>query len=121
MPFRLWYYSVRVLAPILFFAVALGLVLPRPWIVRFVFNPALYAIIALGSAGGIMGLLMVFGRLRMLCPFCGRYGVVFGTNTRGLWLECNDCGVIHGTGFLKLRLARRQDYQEHEADDDAED
>ncbi len=115
MPFRLWYYGARLVAPILFAAVFFGAIFPKPWIVQFVFNPALYVLIALCCIGGVMGILMAFGRLRMRCPFCARYGLVGGNKTDGLWLKCNDCGFVHGAGLLKMRFVRDRENQNDEA------
>jgi hypothetical protein len=53
-----------------------------------------------------LGILMSFGRLRMACPFCGRSGRVGGSKAHGMWMECDSCGLIHGSGPFRLRIMR---------------
>ena len=84
MSFRLWYYAARVLAPVLSGAVLFGAIFPKSRIVQFVVNPALYVLIALCCIGGVMGIFLAFRRLRMRCPFCGRYGRVGGNGVHPL-------------------------------------
>ena len=65
---------------------------------------SLILLVLLCLTGAIMGILMAFGKLKMKCPFCYTYGQVNGNKKDGMWMECSDCGIIHGTGLLKLKL-----------------
>lgn len=106
MPFRLWYYLVQVVFPLLFVTVFLGMALPDSVVTGAVYRPALIGLIVLGVVGGLLGIALAAGRLRMRCPFCGRYGAVGGSKSAGLWLDCNGCGLVHGAGPLRMWLVR---------------
>ena len=108
MPFRVWYYLAKVAGPILLGAVGFGLALPRNPVATVIYRPALFCLIALCLTGALLGGALAFGRLRMRCPFCGRYGLVGGNKEDGLWLYCDDCGCVHGAGIFGLRLVREQ-------------
>lgn len=106
MPFRVWYFLGNVAGPILLGAVILGMVLPSNPVTTVIYRPALVCLIVLCLAGAFLGILMAFGRLRMRCPFCGRHGFVRGSQEDGVWLQCDHCGCVHGTGLFGLRLIR---------------
>jgi hypothetical protein len=108
MPFRLWFYLVKIVAPLLFGVLFLTWALPRNPLGEVFYRVALYSLIALGVTGALMGLLLVLGWLRMRCPFCGRYGPVGGSKEDGLWLDCTRCGLVHGAGLFRLRLVREK-------------
>ena len=113
MPFRLWFYLAKVGVFILFavifatFSASSESVMGR---VRFI---ALCILVSLGLIGAFMGILMAFGRLRMLCPFCGKSGRVGGSKREGMWMVCETCGFVHSSGPLGLKIVRE------EIDDDA--
>jgi hypothetical protein len=109
MSFRVWYYTCRVLVPIVFGTILFGLLFPGPWVTPFVFRPVLYVLVTLGCVGGAMGVLMVLGRLRMLCPFCTAYGLAKRNKSGGIWLECKEGGIVRGTG---LRMIRHSDHRD---------
>lgn len=47
-----------------------------------------------GFAGGVMGLLFAFRRLKMGCPRCGARSRVTGGNRDGMCLDCPSCGEL---------------------------
>ena len=65
---------------------------------------SLILLILLCLTGAILGILMSLGKLKMKCPFCSSYGQVYGNKKEGMWMRCPKCGLIHGTGLLKLKL-----------------
>ena len=106
MPFRLWYYLSRVGGFVLFAVVAATFAAPSdsvPGRVRFV---ATCALILLGLVGAFLGVLLACHGLRMLCPFCGRSGYAGGSKRDGMWMVCESCGLIHGSGPLGLKIVR---------------
>ena len=58
--------------------------------------------------GAVMGIMMAFGKLRMLCPFCGMSGRAGGSKQDGIWMECETCGFIHSSGPLGLKIVREE-------------
>lgn len=108
MPFRLWFYLAKIGGGVLFAIVAIA----------FLFSPdgvsggfglvALGLLVLLCLVGAYLGILMSLGRLRMGCPFCGRSGPVGGSKAQGMWMECDSCGFIHGSGFLRLRIVKEE-------------
>lgn len=115
MPFRLWFYLAKVGGVILFAIVfatyfaAGDSMLGR---VRFV---AICILIPLCLSGAVIGILAALGKLRMLCPFCGKRGPVGGDKQHGMWMECETCGFVHSSGPLGLKIVR----EEISDDDDA--
>jgi len=108
MPFRLWYYLARVGGVALFAIVAATLATPSDSVLGRVRFVALCALIALGFVGAVLGVLLACRRLRMLCPFCGRSGYVGGSKRDGMWMVCESCGLIHGSGLLGLKIVREK-------------
>ncbi len=53
-----------------------------------------------------MGALMVFGKLRMRCPFCGQSGMAWGNKAEGMRMDCPSCGDIRCVGLFGLRYER---------------
>lgn len=74
----------------------------------------LFLFICLG--GAFLGTFVVFGKLRMSCPFCGKSGRVGVDKQYGMWMECGTCGLVHGSGPLGLKIVC-----EELGDDDCED
>ncbi len=106
MPFRFWFYLGNVGSPVLFATVVATYVFTgHPCLLRVRFV-GLCLLAALAVSGAVMGILMVLGRLRMRCPFCGRSGTVGSSKRDGLWMECESCGFVHGGGTLHLKIVR---------------
>ena len=108
MPFRLWFYLAKVGGFFLFAIIFATFFAPSDSLLgraRFV---AMCILVPLCLIGAFMGILMVFGRLRMLCPFCGKSGRVGGSKRDGMWMECESCGFIHGSGPLRLKIVREE-------------
>jgi hypothetical protein len=108
MPFRLWYYLAKVGGFILFAIVAATFSAPSDTVLGRVRFLALCVFIPLCLVGAFLGVLMACHRLRMLCPFCGRSGYVGGNKRDGMWMVCDSCGFIHGSGLLRLRIVREE-------------
>jgi hypothetical protein len=114
MPFRLWLYLSKIGGPILFAVITATFFAPGDsllGLVRFVANCMLVLLCLIGA---MMGILFALGRLRMRCPFCGKSGEVGGSKQDGMWMECESCGFVHGSGPLRLKIVRE------DIDDDAE-
>jgi predicted RNA-binding Zn-ribbon protein involved in translation (DUF1610 family) len=108
MPFRLWFYLTKVGGFVLFAIILATFFAPSDsWLERARFV-AMSILVPLCLIGAFMGILMVFGRLRMLCPFCGKRGRVGGNKHDGMWMECDSCGFIHGSGPLRLKIVREE-------------
>ncbi len=69
---------------------------------------AMGILILLCLVGAVMGIIMAFGKLRMLCPFCGKSGRVGGSKQDGMWMECATCGFVHSSGPLGLKIVREE-------------
>jgi len=102
--FRVWHYIVRVIAPLLMVGMALFFVAAQNTILQAILVICLGLFILLGIVGGVMGILLATGKLKMACPFCRARGQIFADD-RGMLLLCPACGFVHETGFMKLRLA----------------
>jgi len=103
-PFRVWYVMTR-LSPLLLIPVIPGyFVNPSNPALRLTANVALIAGGVLGLLGAILGGFLLLGKLRMICPYCGRPGMP-GASTRGrMHLDCGSCGIIRGSGHLGLKV-----------------
>lgn len=103
--FRIWYYLCFAVVPALFLVPLLA------WLLGM--SPALAAavvltvMVALGITGAVLAILLLFFGLRLRCPFCGQPGEVCGSSGEGLGFLCERCGLVQGSGFLKLRLVRQ--------------
>jgi len=104
MPFRLWFYLTKIGGVAFFAVIALSLVFGDSRALGTVISVVTLVLIPLGLTGAVMGVLMVCGRLRMGCPFCGRSGPAGGSKAEGMWMECETCGLIHGGGRLGLKI-----------------
>jgi hypothetical protein len=105
--FRVWYYLCIAVAPVLFVLVFVGFLFTgQSSALAVVAVAALYVLVALGITGAILAILLLFCGLRLRCPFCGERGDFWGDKASGPCLQCEHCGLVHGTGFLKLRLVR---------------
>jgi hypothetical protein len=107
MPFRLWFYLTK-LGGILFVIIFVTFFAPNESLLgraRFV---AMCILVPLCLIGAVMGILMAIGRLRMRCPFCGKTGQVGGSKRDGLWMECESCDFVHGSGPLRLKIVREK-------------
>jgi hypothetical protein len=106
MPFKLWCVWIKVVFAMLLVVIVFGFVFsPRPVLAAMVVV-AICCVVLLGLTGAVMGIFAAFGRLRMRCPFCGRYGPVGGSKGRGMWMECPSCGLVRTTGPFRLRIVR---------------
>jgi predicted RNA-binding Zn-ribbon protein involved in translation (DUF1610 family) len=108
MPFRLWFYLAKIGGGVLLAIVALSFFFSSDGVfgrIRFI---ALCLLIPLCLVGVYLGILMSFGRLRMSCPFCGKPGRAGGSKAQGMWMECDSCGFIHGSGPFRLKIVREE-------------
>mgnify|MGYP003108867756 CR=1 FL=1 len=104
MKFSIWHYCIR-FSPVLIIGAVISIFKVEKGKVLEVYGEVSFILlVALCIVGGFMGLLMAFGKLKMKCPFCGSYGRVNGSKNDGMWMECPQCGIVHGTGLLKLKL-----------------
>ncbi len=108
MPFRLWFYLSKVGGFILFAIIFATFFAPRDSALGQMRVVAVCILIPLCLVGAVMGIMMRFDKLRMLCPFCAKSGRVGGSKRDGLWMECETCGLIHGSGPLGLKLVREE-------------
>lgn len=109
MSFRLWFYTMKVggnlafvTAAATFFSTSESRLYPIHWI-------AVTVIFALGIVGSIGGVLIALDRLRMRCPLCGAWGMVGGNKKLGPAIDCETCGLVHGTGWFGLKLRGFED------------
>ena len=105
MRFSFWFYTCKV-AVLLFLLVFLGMLFgtQNRWL-SVVGSMATAILVVLCSVGAVMGIMLALGKLKMLCPFCSRPGKVGGSKREGMWMECDQCGFIHGAGFLRMRIS----------------
>ena len=108
MPFRLWFYLTKVRGFILFSIIFATFSAPGDIVAERVRFIAMCILVPLCLVGAFMGILMAFDRLRMLCPFCGKSGPVGGNKRDGMWMECETCGFVHGSGPLGLKIVREE-------------
>ena len=107
MSFRFWAYLSKGGFAVLFVAAALGFIVwPSNPVWRVMRVAALGGLILLCCIGGVLGLLMTVGRLRMGCPLCGAKGVV-GVDERGPLLACDACGTVRTAGVLGLKFVKQ--------------
>jgi hypothetical protein len=106
MSFRFWFYAMKVggnlaflVAAVTFFSTSGSPFYAFHWI-------AVSVILALGVAGSIGGVLISMGRLRMRCPLCGALGIVGGNKQLGPSIDCETCGLVHGSGWFGLKLTQ---------------
>lgn len=99
MPFRPWFYLTKIGAPILFAFICVTFAFSGDSVLGLVRFVALSLLISLCLVGALMGTLISFDKLRMRCPFCRRSGPAGCSKTRGMWMECDSCGFIHGSGL----------------------
>jgi hypothetical protein len=104
MPFRLWFYLTKIGGFVFATAIVLAIVFGGSRVLGTVISVMTLVLIPLGLTGAVMGVLMVCGRLRMKCPFCGKSGPAGGSKAEGMWMECDTCGFIHGGGPLGLKI-----------------
>ncbi|MBN2582517.1 MAG: hypothetical protein JXL80_05570 [Planctomycetes bacterium] len=109
MPFRLWH-TVYLIVPAVIALYVAGQVYGDDHAVLAVASSVALIFLAVAVATGVvMGILMVCGKLRMKCPFCGSYGPAGGDKQTGMFMHCPECGLIRGVGFMKWRLVRGRD------------
>ena len=107
MKFSFWYYICKIggiLFPLCFLAF-LGENYP---ILEIIGKCFIVIFVILGLVGAVMGIFMTMGKLKMRCPFCKGSGIVDGNKQNGLYMECENCGLIHGVGFLKIKLIQEK-------------
>ncbi len=108
MPFRLWFYLAKVGGFILIAFIFATFFAPRDSALGHARLVAMCILIPLCLVGAVMGIMMAFGKLRMLCPFCGKSGRVGGSKQQGMWMVCETCGFIHSGGPLGLKIVREE-------------
>lgn len=72
--------------------------------IAFASYVALLLILALCAIGVVMSFFFASGRLKMKCPFCGEYGAFGGSKHEGMFLLCDHCGIIRGSGPFGFKL-----------------
>ena len=108
MPFRLLQY-LRLLTPVIFAFVTLNF-LHQDWTVaRTIGKYAFVAMVAMGIAGALLGLVFLFVGVRLRCPLCGKWGQEAAELNGRPWMECTNCGVIRCQGFLGLGFVRESE------------
>jgi uncharacterized MnhB-related membrane protein len=105
MPFRLWFYATKIFIPLMLLSF-LPVIFFRNHLASAVQATATGLVVVLGITGAVMGVLMVMGRLRMRCPFCGQSGAAGGNSRMGIFMICERCGLVRGGGPLNLRIVR---------------
>jgi hypothetical protein len=108
MPFRLWLYLTKVYGVGLFAVIFATFFAPNDSALGHARSAALFILIPLCLIGALMGILMAFGKLRMLCPFCGRSGPAGASKQDGMWMKCESCGLIHSSGPLGLKIVKEK-------------
>jgi hypothetical protein len=116
MPFRLWFYLAKVGGFVLFAIIFATFFAPADSGLGQLRSVALGIVIPLCLIGAVMGVLHAIGKLRMLCPFCGKSGPVGGNKQDGMWLECDTCGLVHSSGPLGLKIVREEIAEDDEDD-----
>jgi len=114
MPFRIWFYLTKVGGPILFGIIFATFFSESDSLLGRVNFVAKCVLVSLCLIGAFMGILMVVGRLRMGCPFCGKSGSVGGNKRDGMWMKCDSCGFVRGSGPFGLTIVREE--IDHDAD-----
>jgi hypothetical protein len=109
MPYRLWHYACK-LGGLLFACVFVGMLGAHFHndVALAVGGVALAIVVILCTIGAFMGLLMVWGKLQMRCPFCGRSGPAWGSKSEGMRMRCPECGLIWSGGKFGLELFRER-------------
>jgi hypothetical protein len=103
--FRIWHIICRVAMPVLIVISIPMFLAPNQIFFRGLAIASCCVLFAWGLMGGVMGIFLSRGTLRMACPFCGQRGAVTHV-PGGLALACGTCGLVYETGFMKLRLVR---------------
>jgi hypothetical protein len=116
MPFRLWFYLAKVGGFILFAIIFATFFAPADSWLGHLRLVAQWILIPLCLVGALMGVLMALGKLKMLCPFCGKSRPVGGNKQDGIWLECETCGLVHSSGPLGLKIVREEIREVEDAD-----
>ncbi|GMV83686.1 MAG: hypothetical protein AMXMBFR7_48700 [Planctomycetota bacterium] len=106
MPFGLWFYAAKVGGGALLAVLLVTSLCESNPAWNLVRTIALSLLIPLGLTGGLLGVLMALGRLRMRCPFCAKSGPAGGSADEGMSMDCPDCGHIRSSGWMKLKLIR---------------
>lgn len=105
MRFTFWYYSGKcgsILSASALVALLLSYVNP---FFDTVFWAAIGAFAVLVLPTAAVRVLLARGRLKMKCPFCGDPGRLGDGKGKGTsTMECDRCGLVHGSGFWGLRL-----------------
>ncbi len=72
--------------------------------------------IGVGILGAVLGLLLMFGRLKLGCPQCNARSDVSGGNNKGMHLSCPKCGELEvQIGSIRgLKILRLQHEEEDE-------
>ena len=107
MPFRLWFYLSSSVGGCVVFAILWASTrAPTEGVLGLANIGAICLVFLLALIGAAMRILMVLGRLRMLCPFCGKSGLAGGNKRDGLFMRCDSCGFVHGGGLMGLKIVR---------------
>lgn len=106
MSFSYFFYGYKY-SSLLFVLTQLGWIFQKKLpVLAYIGHYAVIVTIFLGLAGVITGFFYVFVGIKLKCPFCNRYGRLGHDRMYGTSLECDQCGIVYGSGFLRLRLVR---------------
>jgi hypothetical protein len=108
MPFRIWFYLAQVGGPILFAVIFFTFSAPKDSLLGHIRVLAFCLLVPLAIMGAVMGLIFALGKLRMRCPFCGKPGRIGVSKSDGMWMECETCGFVHGSGPLRLKIIKEE-------------
>ena len=106
MPFRLWFYLSKLALPACLTVGLLLYLLEGGAITEWYGRIAYVFLILLALVGAAMGVLLTLDKLKLRCPYCSKSGRAGGNRNDGLWMNCESCGYIHGTGPFRLKLVQ---------------
>lgn len=108
MPYRPWLYAVNLLSIPLFACLLIGMVI-RGKAGTIILTVTVPVLLLLCATGGVLGVLMTMGKLRMRCPFCATLGTAWVNKSEGLRMKCPRCGLIWSGGRLRLQVFRERE------------
>jgi len=106
MLFRIWFLVLCKIWVVAFAAfVVTSFLLHEGW-AKFVYVVCSWAILLIGVAGAILGVVMLFIR-KMHCPMCGKLGDFVVRTGRQPGVECPRCGLVFAKDLIfSFRLCR---------------
>ncbi|MBN2711120.1 MAG: hypothetical protein JXR97_01605 [Planctomycetes bacterium] len=105
MRFSFWFYLCKSVTVLFIVFFCLLIFLAEGFWKNLLIDIALSIILTVCFIGMVMAFVMLFRPLKMKCPFCNEYGEVGGDKAEGIYMICDNCGKIKGTGFFKTKLS----------------